>query len=168
MVRVSHSQAGATISLHRNPGVAGAPHPRTFPPNSQRAVLDHGALMAGRSAPSVWGGVLLSGGSTLFWVPILAYACSSLGAPAGPVFWFGFAAVMFGLGVTLWAVLQSGMRDATARTSLKNRPHRSCASMSVARGEPAPPRHSSRPSTGLLPARPSGTHGDLKIVANYC
>ena len=82
-------------------------------------MLDHGALMAGRSAPSVWGGVLLSGGSTLFWVPILAYACSALGAPAGPVFWFGFAAVMFGLGVTLWAMLQSGMRDATAATSLK-------------------------------------------------
>ena len=55
----------------------------------------------------------------MFWVPILAYACSALGAPAGHLFWFGFAAVMFVLGVTLWAVLQSGMREATAGTSLK-------------------------------------------------
>jgi hypothetical protein len=83
-------------------------------------VLTHAALAARPSAPSVWGGVLLSGGSTLFWVPVLAYACSSLGAPASPVFWLGFATVMFGLGVTLWAVLQSGMRDAAVSTSLKS------------------------------------------------
>ena len=130
-------------------------------------MLDHGALMAGRSAPSVWGGVLLSGGSTLFWVPILAYACSALGAPAGPVFWFGFAAVMFGLGVTLWAMLQSGMRDATAATSLKE-PSAQVLRLNERRPGRARTRHSSALSTGLLPARLSGTHGDLKIMANNC
>jgi hypothetical protein len=34
------------------------------------------------------------------------------------VFWFGFAAVMFGLGVALWAVLQSNIREAAAGSSL--------------------------------------------------
>ena len=119
MVRVSRSQAGAAISLHRNPGVAGAPHHRTFPQNSRQAVLNHGAPMTERSPRSVWGGILLSGASTLFWVPVLAYVCGALGAPASPMFWIAFAAVMFVLGVTLWAVLQSGMREATAGTSLK-------------------------------------------------
>jgi hypothetical protein len=122
MVRVSHSQAGAAISLHRKPGVAGAPHPRIFPPSSLRTTLGYGVPMSGRAPSNVWGGILLSGGSTLFWVPVLAYACSALGAPAGPAFWIGFAAVMFVLGVTLWALLQSGMREATAGTGLKQSP----------------------------------------------
>ena len=74
--------------------------------------------MHGRAPRSVWGGILLSGGSTLFWVPILAYACNALGAAAGPVFWFGFAAVMFGLGIALWAVLQGNIREAAAGSSL--------------------------------------------------
>jgi hypothetical protein len=119
MVRMSRSQAGAAISLHRNPGVAGAPHPPTFPPSSLRAVLRHGAPGQRRSLSQVWGGILLSAGSTLFWVPILAYVCGALGAPAGLVFWLGFAAVMFGLGVLLWAVVQSGMSEATDVCRLK-------------------------------------------------
>jgi hypothetical protein len=110
---MSRSQAGAAISLHRNPGVAGAPHPPTFPPTSLRAVLSHGASGQRHALSPVWGGILLSGGSTLFWVPILAYVCSAAGAPAGPAFWLGFAAVMFGLGVMMWAVVQSSMRELT-------------------------------------------------------
>lgn len=55
---------------------------------------------------------MLAGASTLFWVPVLAYLCSALGAPAGLEFWTAFAVVMFVLALCMWAMLQSGMREA--------------------------------------------------------
>jgi len=86
-----------------------------------------------RATHDMWGGVLLAGVSTSFWVPVLAYVCSLLGAEAGLRFWVSFACVMFLLEFCLWMWLRAAMRStgdeagATGAVAVPSTPSIKCA-----------------------------------------
>ena len=103
-----HNRIGSHNARLGSPSVAAAPHPRGFSLHGQFGHARRSETNPTTTLHELWGGLLLAAGSVLFWVPVLAFVCSTLGASAGIQFWLAIACVLFVLELCLWLWLCAG------------------------------------------------------------